>query len=70
MKLCKDCKFYKIDWMSPFTGRFAKCSFNDEVETNLVTGRNIVNEKRTYCSIERKYEENCGVEAKNFQPRG
>lgn len=69
VKLCKDCKFFKKDWASPFTGRFAKCKRTDTVKDNLITGRGVVIEKRQYCSIEREYESLCGPAARYFEEK-
>lgn len=69
MKLCKDCKFYVRDWMSLFSGQFAKCSRKDVIRPNLITGRGVDVENysnRNYCSLERKYEEYCGPSGKYF----
>ena len=71
MKLCKDCKFYVRDWMSPFSGNFAKCSRKDVIRPNLITGRGThpndsIGENLNYCSLERKYDELCGESAVYF----
>lgn len=69
-KLCKDCKYYKKDWVSHlffifcYRGQFDKCLR----EVDPVTDKKIVN----FCSIERKdwYPlPTCGPEAKYFEPK-
>jgi len=69
-KLCKDCRFYKKDWVShlfPFfgyRGEFDKCLR----VVDPVTGR----KQADFCSIERRdyYPlPTCGPEAKYFEPK-
>lgn len=70
MKLCKDCKFYKRDLMTWYTGRFAKCTRKNEVKPNLVTGHGVCDDAlNTYCSIEREFENLCGPSAVYFEKR-
>jgi hypothetical protein len=69
-KLCKDCKYYKKDWVSHlfpifgYRGEFDTC----QRLVNPVTGRKQVD----FCSIERRYYypfPTCGPEAKYFEPK-
>ena len=66
-KLCKDCKYYKKDWMEHiFCGddRFDKCC-NPVFSINLVTGKN----RKVYCDILRGKYGGCGPEARHFEPK-
>lgn len=70
MKLCKDCKFYKRDFLTWYTGRFAKCTRKDAVKPNLVTGHGVCDDVvNTYCSIERDFCGLCGPSGKFFESR-
>lgn len=69
MKLCKDCKFFRMDWGSPISGRFAKCTRHSVIIPNLVTGRGEIDKKWQYCSIERDFERLCGPEARYFETK-
>lgn len=75
MKLCKDCKYYKFDWMSPFSGQYAKClkemTSETKTEVNYVTGKVTVIPigKIGYCSVNRKYDHCCGNDATWFEAK-
>jgi len=69
-KLCKDCKYYKKDWVSHlfpifgYRGEFDKC----QRLVNPVTGE----KTKDFCSIERRDYfplPTCGPEAKYFEPK-
>ena len=65
-KLCKDCKFYKRDWISHIferTDRYDKC-LNPIFNENVVTGKT----NGTYCDNTRKYH-GCGMEGKYFEAK-
>ena len=70
IKLCRNCKYYKKDWVSHLFPIFGHKGDFDECrrEVNLVTGE----KKVDYCNIERKdlYPlPTCGPEAKYFEKR-
>ena len=69
-KLCKDCKYYKKDWVFHlfsflgYRGEFDRC----QRLVNPVTGE----KEQDFCSIERKdwYPlPTCGPEARYFEPK-
>ena len=67
MKICRDCRFYKRSWISPFSDRFAKCMFLTKEESekiNLVSGKPNTKELK-FCETERDFD--CGKEGKNFE---
>ena len=71
MKLCKDCKFYRKDWIAHILGRthtYDTCACPDTTK-NPVTG----NENR-FCDMLRakrweKLDHSCGPEAKYFEAK-
>lgn len=68
MKLCKDCKWSKNSWLSPFSWEFAKCkSPKQPMEKNIINGKEI--QKYTYCVTYRTGAIDCGVEATWFEPK-
>ena len=70
-KLCVNCKFFKSEFFS--SKEFGKCKMFPiikEDETFLVTGvvkKQII--EYQYCSIVRKYKEECGEEGKLYQEK-
>ncbi len=68
IKLCRDCKFVKRDWvftiLPPWNGfEFAKCIHPSSISVDgLVDGK-----QSNFCSTERLFR--CGKEARNFQPK-
>ena len=66
IRLCKDCKWYRKDWLYHLTGAgdtYDKC-FNPIACGNFVTGGS----KGQYCYTMRKYHE-CGMEGKLWEAR-
>lgn len=66
-KLCKDCKYYKKDWIKHIfcdDGRFNKCN-HPLFSRNLVTGTT----RRDYCESLRGSYRVCGPGAKYFEPK-
>ena len=66
IKLCKDCKWYKRDWLYHLTGagdRYDKC-FNPIVCENFVTGGS----NGQYCDTTRRFHE-CGPKAKYWEAK-
>lgn len=50
MKLCKDCRFFKRDWLwLPFS----KCTRNNVIVINAITGKKSIDEETTFCDGER-----------------
>ncbi len=66
IKLCKDCKWYKRDWLYHLTGagdRYDKC-FNPIVCENFVTGGST----GRYCNTMRRFHE-CGMIGKLWEAK-
>jgi len=64
IRLCKDCKWYKRDWLYHLTGagdRYDKC-FNPIVCENFVTGGST----GRYCNTQRNFHQ-CGPKAKYWE---
>jgi hypothetical protein len=72
MKFCKDCKFEKRVPMSyiPLIGipfkKYSKCGHPKFTETDLVTGQSAYH---SYCSTIRMFNNDCGKQAKYFEPK-
>jgi len=68
MKLCKDCKWYKKDWITHLierSDRFDKC-LSPAFNQNLVSG----DTKGKYCDIQRTYGNfGCGREGKYWEAK-
>ena len=68
MKLCKDCKWYKKDWITHLmerSDRFDKC-LSPALNENLVTGKSY----GKFCDFQRTYEGlGCGKEGKYWEAR-
>lgn len=68
IKVCKDCKHSKRDWL--FGWQFAKCRAYPISDVDLVTGKKTTVYEQTYCDNQRKnYTFNCGPQAKHFEPK-
>ena len=66
MKLCKDCKYYRKDWISHIIGSgdtFDLC-LHPLVTGNVVTGKS----NGRYCDNVRKFH-GCGMDAKYFEAK-
>lgn len=66
IRLCKDCKWYRKDWLYHLTGAgdtYDKC-FNPIVCGNFVSGGS----KGQYCYTTRKFHK-CGMEGKLWEAR-
>jgi len=70
-KLCVNCKFFRNDLFQD--DKFGKCmKFPkvDDIDYFLVTGEKPSNKvDYQYCSIVRKYNPECGTDAKLFEPK-
>jgi len=67
MKLCKDCKWYKKDWITHLierTDKFDKC-LSPALNQNLVTGKSY----GKFCNIQRDATYGCGREGKYFEAK-
>ena len=67
IKLCKDCKHYKKDWIAHLierSDRFDKC-LNPIFNQNLVSGKT----KGKYCDIQRDATYDCGREGKYWEAK-
>ena len=68
LKLCKDCKWYKKNWFSHFSGAGDgddKC-FHPVLSENLVTGKS---KDGKYCCYKRLPYGGCGEEGKYWEAR-
>ena len=66
IKLCKDCKWYKKDWITHLmerSDRFDKC-LSPALNENLVTGKS----NGYYCDTTRRFHK-CGMEGKLWEAR-
>ena len=66
IRLCKDCKWYKKDWLQHLIGSgdtFDRC-VHPIVCGNVVTGGST----GLYCDTQRRFHE-CGMEGKYFEPK-
>lgn len=67
IKLCKDCKWYKKDWIARIFGNrdtYDTCHNPHFVTVNPVTGET----KGSFCDDMRKFH-GCGMDAKYFEAR-
>jgi hypothetical protein len=58
LKFCKDCKFYEINLC-------AAPAFDDQRDPDLVTGK----PKYVFAALKRADAEECGRDAKYFEPK-
>ena len=67
LKLCKDCKWYKKNWIEHLSGsgdQFDKC-MNPILNGNLVTGKY----KGVFCDTARNYGIRCGKEGRYWEAK-
>ena len=67
IKLCKDCKWYKKDWVSHILGDGDKLDMclNPLLNENLITGKS----KGRFCDMMRLPYGKCGKEGKYWEAR-
>ncbi len=78
MKLCKNCKWYKKDWLDFGSGRYSRCLNpktlpKPKTKLSLITGKSVfIPGIIPFCAIERTYtfSQTCGPQAKFYEEFG
>ena len=63
VKICKDCKYFKINHIN--AGMYSKCSHPSLSGVHIVSGEI----DYVYADIARKYDKYCGVDGKYFEQK-
>lgn len=69
MKICADCKHYRVDIIERIFGLRGHCYKNKKITRNLITGKKEI-EGIVFAEIERKnFSSTCGYDGRFWEPK-